>query len=239
MVDDDLRVREGAGQVYEVIQLGLEKPGIKGQAQGRQLGKALAEPSVPVEAGGASRQGPQDRRVCVRRGGVAYASEPRAGRHVRLEYAAGRGAQGQVNMTHDRRAGPDITVDPARRHGGDAIDELGLAHGPEGRLGAAPVHGAALHVDRRHDLVPAGHVRQQFVEEVAGREADHGLEGMGWRRQVGTPGARPVPEVVVGIDDRQVRLEDRLWRRQYPGHWDRPQLAFPQLAASPSPPQAG
>ena len=218
MVDDDLRVREGAGQIDEVVQLRLQEPGVEGQAQGCQLGEALAEPGVPVKAGGTSRQRPQDRRVCVRGSRVAYAPEPRAGRHVRLEYTPCPGTEGQVRMAHDRRAGPEIAVDPARRHGGDAIDELGLAHGPEGWLSAAPVHGATLHVDRRDDLVPAGHVRQQFVEEVAGREAGHGLEGVGWRRQVGATGARPVPEMVMGINDRQVRIQHGFGRRRCASH---------------------
>ena len=65
MVQDDLGVRKGAGQVDQVVELGLQLPGVKGQAQGRKLGETFAEPGIPVETCRPASQGAQHRRIRV------------------------------------------------------------------------------------------------------------------------------------------------------------------------------
>ena len=86
---------------------------------------------------------------------------------------------------HARRA-----IAAARRHGGDAVDELGLAQRAHRRRTVGAVAGRALDEDRALDLVAAAGVGQQLREQVAvGRE---------------------VPQVMVRVDDRQIRLEDLL-----------------------------
>jgi hypothetical protein len=88
-------------------------------------------------------------------------------------------------------AGADfgLAVDTARAHGGDAVNELGLAYGAHIlRVGGAN-HRAGLHEHRRDDVVTAVGIGQQLVEQIAPAWA--------------------VPEMMMRIDDRKVRLEDR------------------------------
>ncbi len=64
---------------------------------------------------------------------------------------------------------------------------FGLADGPPGGQTRRVVSGQRLHVDGRLDVVPgAVHIRQVIVEQV--------------------DPARAIVEVMVSIDDRQVRL---------------------------------
>ncbi len=88
-------------------------------------------------------------------------------------------------MADDPGADPRLAENSARTHG-----ELGFADRPH-LCGAGPaVHRASLHEHRRDDVVTAVGVGQQFIKEV-------------------TP-ARPVPQMVVRIDDGQVGVEDGL-----------------------------
>ena len=85
------------------------------------------------------------------------------------------------------------TVAARRAHRGDAGDELDLAQ--RGHLARAvlAVHRAAFQEDRRDDVVPAADVGEQFRQQV-------------------TAALRHVPEMVVRIDDRQLRLQRCLGR---------------------------
>ena len=92
-------------------------------------------------------------------------------------------------------AGAHLAVVAARALGRDPGDELRLADGPQ-RIGAvAAIHRAALNEDSLAHI-QVGSVFKQLVEKVAG--------------------AGEVPEVVVRIDDRQVRLDRRFVRRREP-----------------------
>ena len=72
------------------------------------------------------------------------------------------------------------------------------------------VHRAAFHVDRAADVVAALQVRQQLVEQIARRVADDVHEAVIGRRQVAQDRRRPVPQMMMRIDDRQVGFEDVL-----------------------------
>ena len=72
---------------------------------------------------------------------------------------------------------------------GQAGDEAGLAHGPQRPRPLLQVLGAALQEDGPLHPVPGAGVGPQVVEQVAAEAALH-------------------PEVVVGVDDGQIRLED-------------------------------
>ena len=72
-------------------------------------------------------------------------------------------------------------VAAARRHGGDAVDELGLAERAQLRRAVGAVAGRALDEDGALDVVAAAGVGQQLGEQVAVR--------------------REVPEVMVRVDD--------------------------------------
>jgi hypothetical protein len=115
-----------------------------------------------------------------------------AGADVRLQNRLDPAAQSQIGVADDPGADPRLAVESARTHGGDAVDELGFADRPHLYRAGAAVHRAGLHEHRRDDVVTAAGVGQQFIEEV-------------------TP-ARPVPQMVVRIDDRQVGLDWRTGR---------------------------
>ena len=91
-------------------------------------------------------------------------------------------------MPDDAGAGPQLAVAAARGHGGDAVDEFRLAERGVGGIAVRPVHRPALKIDRGEDVVAGVEVAQQLVEEIA---------------------LLPVPQVMVRIDDRPLRL-DRL-----------------------------
>src|SRR5215470_8750574 len=94
-------------------------------------------------------------------------------------------------MADNAGAMPGFAVDTARAHRGDAVDELGLAHRPHLDGAGGAHHRARLHEHGGDDVVAAIGIRQQFIEEIAP--------------------AGPVPQMVVGVDDRQIGREDRLF----------------------------
>ena len=61
---------------------------------------------------------------------MAATAKARAGGHVRLQHVSHGRAKRQVRETHDRRAHSTLSVPAARAHGGDTVDELGLADRP-------------------------------------------------------------------------------------------------------------
>ncbi len=98
----------------------------------------------------------------------------------------------------------------------------------------------------------AGHVGQQFREQVARHAPGHVLEAVLGRWQGGHQGRGPVPQVMVRIDDRQVGLEDglaahALWslsaatasairgRRSLPKYMS---VRFTKMVGEPKPPRA-
>ena len=91
----------------------------------------------------------------------------------------------------------DDAGDAARRavfargaHRRDAGDELGLAERFQLLRAVGAVHLAAFHEAGRDDVVAAAEIGQQILEQVAV--------------------ARPVPQMMVRIDDRQIGFEDLL-----------------------------
>ena len=95
-------------------------------------------------------------------------------------------------------------------HGGDALDELGLAERAHHLGPVLAVHRVALHEDRRDHVVAAGvGVACQLLQQVAG--GDEGVEA------VALPWLELVPEVVMGIDDGELGLEGVLCRAQQAG----------------------
>src|SRR5438105_15745167 len=93
-------------------------------------------------------------------------------------------------MADNAGAMPGLAVDAARAHGCHAVDELGFAYRAHFDRSGGARHGARLHEHGGEDVVAAARIRQQFVEQIAP--------------------ARPVPEMMMRIDDRQIGLEDRL-----------------------------
>jgi len=98
-------------------------------------------------------------------------------------------------MGDDAGAGADFSIASARRHGGDAVAELGFADGTELDRAVGPIHGGRFDDDRRLDVVAAVEVLQQFRQQVVAGRAE--------------VVAQPVLQMMMGIDDGQGRLEGR------------------------------
>jgi hypothetical protein len=173
--------------------------------------------------------GPSTAGSSIMRHHVADAAEP--ARHpLRYAHRALRPPHRPAPDRHGRRCPHrrGRSIDAARGHGGHAIDEFGLSHrlhriGPVGT-----VKRAALDIDGADYIMPAARIFQQFVEQVARRLAQDRLERVrhfgGQERQA----RAPVPQMMVRIDDRQIRFEYRL--RSYPPSPVLPKMAFAQLA---------
>ena len=98
-------------------------------------------------------------------------------------------AEAKIDVTDDAGADFRVAVAAGRAHRGDAVDELGFADRAEFLGPAGAMHRAALHEHGADDVMAAVGVRQQIIEHVAP--------------------AWPFPQMMVRIDDRQRRLQDR------------------------------
>ncbi len=128
---------------------------------------------------------------------MANAAEaPAAGAIERRQHRLDAAAEHQVRMANDARAGADVAVDAARRHGGDAVDELDLADRLHLVRPVGAQHRARLHEHGGDDVVAAVGIGEQVVEQIAP--------------------ARAIPQMMVRIDDRQIGLEDRLGAARKP-----------------------
>jgi len=117
---------------------------------------------------------------------------------VRLQHRIHRRPQREIGAGHDPLGHARARRDLARARGGRLpLDELGLPHGAQRLRATGPVAGAALDKDRGDHPVPARQIGEQVRQQV--------------------PVARPLPEVMVRIDDGQVRLEGILGHLGEPG----------------------
>jgi hypothetical protein len=140
---------------------------------------------------------------------VTDAAEPTiAGLKMGSKHLAHARPQRQVGMADDRRAQSRRAVAPTRTHRGDAIGKFCLAHRAQRRGTLPPVHRLCLHEDRRHDAVSGDDILQQIFSQI-------------------TP-PLAVPEMVMGIDDRQFGVQHILLPAGQPcqpdrqimrGHW--------------------
>ncbi len=118
------------------------------------------------------------------------AQAPAGGSDLGLQQLAHARTDTEVAAANDAlrdATGSEIARGTHRR---DAVDELDLAQGRHLRRAALAVHRAAFEEDGRYDVVPTADIGQQFGEQVVAAL---------WR----------VPEMVVRIDDRQVRFQRR------------------------------
>ncbi len=171
--------------------LRMIQPGIEAQFHRREFPQPLAEPRILHQPGRCRVAGVQRAGVSVRGGDVADAAEPiAAGADMRLKHRLHPGAQQQVRVTDNAGADARRAVDAAGAHGSDAVDELGLPDRLHVVRAGGAMKRARLHEHRGSDLVPAVQVGEQLRQQIAP--------------------VRPVPQMMVRIDDRQVGLQDRL-----------------------------
>jgi hypothetical protein len=190
MVEHEGHVRRRVGQRRHLQELRVVDPGLERKAELAELGEALAERR--------QREQPRRRRgvaaadvgAGIERGGMADALEAAVPHpDVALQHFGHRGALGEVGAADDAFAGENRAIAAARRHRRDAADELGLADEAHRLRPAGSIERAALDEDGALDVVAAGQVAQQLWQQVAA--------------------LRKVPEVMVRIADRELRLEDR------------------------------
>ena len=112
-----------------------------------------------------------------------------AGRDLRLEHRGHTVTQPQVGRADDAGCHSGLAIPATGALGRNALHELGLADHSELFRTVGPIHRGALDKDGlAHAVLPG--VLEQVLEEVTV--------------------ARAVPQVVVRVDDRQLRFEGRL-----------------------------
>jgi hypothetical protein len=119
----------------------------------------------------------------------------------------------QIGEADDAGADPRLPVPAARAHRGDAVGELGLAYRLHRLRPLGAVHRARLHIDRGADVVPAFEIGEELVQQI--------------------PPARPVPEMMMRVDDLLPGIERRLQRRGQPVRPNRQVVMLHRVAHAP------
>ena len=120
---------------------------------------------------------------------MANAAKPAAGsRDMRFQHRLHRIPQGKIGIAHNPGIGSDIAIDTACEHRGDAGDEFCLTHWLQGFRASRAVHGPRLDINCRLDVMAAFQIGQEFIMQIAP--------------------ARPIPEMVMRIDDHLRGVQD-------------------------------
>ncbi len=129
--------------------------------------------------------------VAIPRHTVAEAAQtPAGGGDLCFEQFAHARTDAEVAAADDALGDAARSVTARRTHRRDAVDELDLAQRRHLAWAALAVHRAAFEEDGRDDVVSAADIGQQLGQQIAAA-------------------LRRVPEMVVRVDDRQVRLQRR------------------------------
>ena len=171
----------------------MEHPRVEGQAERGQTHQAGPEvrPLHQVRSRGDGTVA--DHLARVPRRGVAHAAEsPAAGAELRLQHGLDLVAECEIGEADDARGDARRPVETAVAHRRDAGDELGLAHRPHLEGAGRAVHRAAFHEHGGDHVVTRAEIGQELVQQV--------------------PMIPPIPQVMVGVDDRQLGVENRLGR---------------------------
>ena len=156
VVENDRGLGEGAGQIGQLTELGMEQPCIEREVEGRKSRKSLAEASIGHQTWRTRAQRVHQTPVRIPDDNVANAAEAAAaGPNVSFEHLLDFGAEPKIRVADDSRTDARRTVSPACRRRGNAIDEFGFADGTKGSIATGSVHGLALHEDGRDDVVTA------------------------------------------------------------------------------------
>jgi hypothetical protein len=189
-------------QIDNIAQLGLEHPGVERQAERRKGGKSFAEALVQVQARPRGPAKSSEDGIVAPGRAVADAANAAVGHgDVPLQHALGARTEAQVDIADDPGDAARRPVCARGTHRRNAADELGLAERLEflGPIGA--VHRAGLLEQRCADVVAAADIGQKLREQVTI--------------------TRPVPQMMMGIDDGQAGFEDLLGVPREPVSADR------------------
>ena len=196
MIEDDRRIRERPREVRQVGDVRVIDPRFERQAVLAQVGVALPEAWIQEhvlrEIG---RLVGNHRAIRPRRAMTDAAKALGTRRDLRFEHRRDPVAEPRGRRCRRCRPRPALAVAAARAHRRDALHELGFADDLELVWPVGAVHRRALDEHRLPHIVRPG-VRHQLIEQV--------------------PVARPIPQVVVRIDDRQPRLQRRLVGQRQP-----------------------
>ena len=215
MVQHDRCLREGARERDQPRDLMEVEPGVVGQAERREMREAGAEAGAVQHVLRRRVGRVQHRRVGIPGRDVADAAETLSARtQMRLQHRTHRIAEAQVSEADDAGADPHIAVDTARAHRRDAVGELRLADRLHRFRPVGAVHGAGLHEDGGADVVAGADIGEDFVQQI-------------------TP-ARPVPEVMMRIDDALRGIERFLRGRGQPIRADGDVVLWRRLAHRPA-----
>ena len=192
VVEDDRQVGHRPGEVRQLGQLREAHPGVEGQPHPRQ------HPGTGAVFGGG--QDPlgfpvADFGMAVPGDRVPDAVKPVwAGGLQRLQHRLHPVSQLQIGVADDRRCGAAGAIEAAGAGRGQPLDELDLANGAQLRRPVGPVHRPCLDKHRRAHGMAAADVGHQLVQQIA---------------LVGNPVGSQVPEMMMGITDRDLRLQHR------------------------------
>src|ERR1035437_8635702 len=166
-------------------------PGFEAEPERRELGEAFAEflvhDLVQRHIAGCEFA---DRLMLIPSDAVAHAAQPATGggdfgfhqsAHI-------RGTDGEVAASNDNLGHPAGPETARGAHGGDAGYELYLTQGGHVAWTFLAIHGSAFEEDGGDDVVTAADVGQQVGKEILAT-------------------LRRIPEMVMRIDDRQIRLQ--------------------------------
>ena len=206
MAHDDVARGHRTGQVHDIRQLRMKQPGIQGQAQRRHPRQPAAKVRAHIRAQPGHVAAVADRWVRIPAGGMAHPAEPpAAGADMGLQHLF-RPVVRQVYRPDDARGHPRGAVAAAVAHRGDAGDELRLPDRSHLFRPIRAIHRMAFQKHRRDGVVAGVDVRHELVQQIALVVA--------------------MPQVMMGIDDRQVRFQRRLGcRLRQPGRIGRVDMA--------------
>ena len=193
MVEDNGQVGHRLREVGHLLELGEVQPPLEGEALGRQHTRPLAE----LVAGQLARHvvGRGIFYLGMRVPGYRVPDTPEmvgAGFVKSVQHTFHRVAQVQVGVPDDGRRGPGGAVQAAGAGRVQPLHELHLPYGAHFCRTIGPVHGPRLDEHGGSYVVPCVDVVGQFVEQVP-------LVGDAFRPLV--------PEVVVRVDDGNIRLK--------------------------------
>ena len=166
----------------------MEHPRLERQVERRQCREAFAPGPVEIEPFARTRGEDPEARVGVPGRPVADAAEaPARGNDVLFEDAFGSAADAEIDIADDPGAGSRRAVFAALAHRRDTGDKRGLAERAQFRRPFGAIHLAAFEEHRGANVVAAAQILDQVVQQIA------------------VP--RPVPQMMVRIDDRAVGFE--------------------------------
>jgi hypothetical protein len=110
---------------------------------------------------------------------------------VRIQHRGYGIPKPEICRANNPGSDPHLPIAAGGTHGGNAVHELGLAHGTHSLRPVGFEHWRTLNKHSGHHIMAALHIRKDFVEEIAR----------------GNASSLKIPQVMVGIANRQAGLQ--------------------------------